>query len=99
VLLGQHAHGARDEVLLGLDWPAMNDGDGFQLPLQIIALGGVELVPQKRRDLIDGRFGVGGGDAIPACLSILARRGFSRDLRRDRARKRRPVARPPLRIG
>ncbi|KQP87879.1 hypothetical protein [Methylorubrum extorquens] len=99
MLLGQNADGVRDEALLGLDRPAMDDGDGFQYPLQIIALGGVEPVPQKRREMIDGGVGVGGGGAIPACLSILVRRGFSRDLRHDRARKRRPVARPPLRIG
>ena len=61
MLLGQHADGARDEGLLGLDRPAMNDGDGFQHPLQIIALGGVELVPQKRREVIEGRIAVGGG--------------------------------------
>lgn len=57
----------------------------FQHPLQIIALGGVELVPQKRREVIDSGIGVGGGGAIPACLLILVRRGFSRDLRHDRA--------------
>ncbi|WP_462117585.1 hypothetical protein [Methylorubrum extorquens] len=51
----------------------MDDGDGFQHPLQIIAVGGVELVPQKRREVIDGRIGVGGGGAIPECPSILAR--------------------------
>jgi hypothetical protein len=98
VLLGQNADGVRDEALFGLDRPAMDDGDGFQHPLQIIALGGVEPVPQKRREMIDGGVGVGGG-AIPACLSILVRCRFSRDLRHARARKRRPVARPPLRIG
>lgn len=64
MLLGQHADGARDEGLLGLDRPAMNDGDGFQHPLQIIALGGVELVPQKRREVIDSGVGVSGGCEI-----------------------------------